>query len=353
LSFELTIEPLGETIEVEDDQTILDACLRNGIYVPYACNHGLCGTCKVDVLEGEVDLGDASMFALMDFEREEGKALACCAHLQSDVTIEADVDEDPDARYLPIEDYVATVDEIVDLTPDIKGIQLKVGGAGVEFQAGQYINVEIPGLDAPRAFSIASSPAIPNRLELHVRLVPQGRGTGYIHHQLKLGDEMRFAAPFGRFFVRKSAEVPMIFIAGGSGLSSPKSMVLDLLEEGCDLPITLFHGVRAARDLYCRELFEGLAEKHRNFTYVPALSEPDGADWAGETGFIHEVAERHFAGKFAGHKAYLCGPPPMIEAAIRALMKGRLFEKDIYTEKFVTQADGEAALARSPLFRRI
>ncbi|RMF09084.1 MAG: phenol hydroxylase [Alphaproteobacteria bacterium] len=354
MSHQLTIEPIGETIEVEDGQTILDACLRNGIYVPYQCGHGLCSTCKVDVLEGEVDHGDASMFALMDFEREEGKTLACCATLESDATIEADIEEDEDALYLPVGDFEGEVSEIVDLTGDIKGIYLDLPGDGIAFQAGQYINLEIPGLEHPRAFSLANPPSEPNRIELHVRRVEGGAGTTYLHEKLKVGDKLRFAGPFGRFFVRKSFEKPMIFIAGGSGLSSPKSMVLDLLDEGCALPITLFHGVRTRDDLYFEDLFRELERKHENFTYVPALSEGDDSDgWTGARGFINEVAERHFDGRFAGHQAYLCGPPPMIEASIRSLMKGRLFEKDIYTEKFVTQADGEVALARSPLFKRI
>ncbi len=108
MSQQLTIEPLGATIEVEEGQTILDAALRQGIYIPHACGHGLCGTCKVQVNQGEVDHGAANPFALMDFERDEGKALACCATLQSDATIEADIDEDPDARIIPVLDFATS-----------------------------------------------------------------------------------------------------------------------------------------------------------------------------------------------------------------------------------------------------
>ena len=106
MGHQLTIEPLGETIEVEDGQTMLDACLRAGIYLPYACGHGLCGTCKVDVVDGEVDHADASGFALMDFERSEGKTLACSARLLSNVTIEADIDEEPDQRRIAVQDFI-------------------------------------------------------------------------------------------------------------------------------------------------------------------------------------------------------------------------------------------------------
>jgi phenol hydroxylase P5 protein len=143
----------------------------------------------------------------------------------------------------------------------------------------------------------------------------------------------------------------MLFLAGGSGLSSPKGMIHELLEDGCDLPITLVHGVRTAADVYFDDEFRALEETHPNFRYVPALSEPDDFPWDGEVGFVNEVAERLVDGRFAGMSAYLCGPPPMIEACIRSLMKGRLFEKDIFTERFVTAADGESA--KSPLFKRL
>lgn len=354
MSFELTIEPLGETVEVQEGQTVLDACLRAGIWLPHACGHGLCGTCKVDVLDGEVDLGSASPFALMDFEREEGKALACTCTLTSDVTIEAEVDEDPDARMIPVRDFEATVTRLVDLTHDVKGVFLAVDGEGIDFQAGQYINLHLPGIEGSRAFSLANPPSRPGEVELHIRLVPGGAATGYIHNQLREGDRLRLSGPYGRFFVRKSATEPMIFLAGGTGLSSPKSMILDLLEEGRTEPITLIHGVRTRADLYDRDLFEDLAARQENFRYVPALShEPEGSDWTGERGFVHEVLERLYGGAFEGHKAYLCGPPPMIEACIRTLMQGRLFEKHIFTEKFVSAGDAEAARPRSPVFRRI
>ncbi len=352
MSFQLTIEPTGDEIEVEEGQNILDACLRAGVWLPHACCHGLCGTCKVEVLEGDVNLGDASSFALMDIERDEGKVLACCATLDSDSVIEADIDEDPDARSIPVRDFDAHIARIENLTHDVKGLWLQVEGEGIDFQAGQYINLQVPGVEMPRAFSLANRPSEANLIELHVRLVPEGEATPVIHNDLKVGDQLRVTGPYGRFFVRKSRSEPVILIAGGTGLSSPKSMILDLLDEGSQTPITLFHGVRALRDLYDNELFESLAEQHPNFTYVPVLSEPQAEDgWSGETGFVHEAAQRHFDSNFAGNTAYLCGPPVMIEASIRALMQGRLFENDIFTERFLTKA--EETRKRSPVFKRL
>ena len=116
MSYQVTIEPTGEQVEVEEGQTILQAALRHGVWLPFACGHGTCATCKVQVLEGEVDLGAASSFALMDIERDEGKVLACCATPQSDMVIEADIDADPDFLGHPVEDYQATVTKLVDLS---------------------------------------------------------------------------------------------------------------------------------------------------------------------------------------------------------------------------------------------
>lgn len=352
MTYEVTIEPVGQTIEVEEDQTILDAALRAGIYLPHACCHGVCATCKVDVLDGEVEHGEASSFALMDFERDEGKCLACCAMPQSDLVIQADIDEDPDAQNIPIRDFPCTVSRIEDLTPTIKGIWLKIDGDNIEFQPGQYINLVLPDGIGSRAFSISNPPNDDNEIELNVRIVPGGHGTGYIHEKLKQGDSLEFSGPYGRFFVKKSADVPLIFMAGGSGLSSPRSMILDVLTEGFDKQVTLVYGQRTRDELYYHDEFLALAEKYPNFTYVPALSEePEESDWQGFRGFVHEAAKDHFANDFRNHKAYLCGPPKMIEACIATLMQGRLFERDIYTEKFFSAADAQQV--RSPLFKSI
>lgn len=353
MSYELTIEPLGQTIEVEDGQTILDAALRAGIYLPHACCHGLCATCKVQVTDGEVDHGEASTFALMDFEREENKCLACCARLESDVVIEAEIEDDPDSLNLAVEDYAGEVVRIESLTPTIKGIWLKLDRP-MKFQAGQYVNLEVDALDGQsRAFSLANAPQTDNVVELNVRIVPGGQVTTWLHEQLKVGDRLKFTGPYGRFFVKKSANLPLVFMAGGSGLSSPKSMIEDLLSEGCTLPMTLVYGQRSRAELYYDAEFRALAGKYPNFSYVPALSDEAAAsDWDGARGFVHEAAKAHFDNDFRGHKAYLCGPPAMIEACITTLIQGRLFERDIYMEKFFSAADASQQL-KSPLFRNI
>lgn len=355
MTYEVTIEPTGDVIEVEEGQTILDAALRAGVYLPHACGHGLCGTCKIDVLDGDVDHGESSPFALMDMERDEGKCLACCAVPMGDLEVEADIEEDADAQSIPVRDFVAVVSKIEQLTPRIKSIFLAIeDDESLEFQAGHYINLMLPGMeDRPRAFSIASPPCKDNVIELNIALVEGGDATTWIHNELQVGDELQFSGPYGRFFIRNSAPEPMIFLAGGSGLSSPKSMILDLFEQGESREITLIYGARNQAELYYRNLFEELAQEHSNFHYIPVLSEePEDSSWQGMRGFVHEAANTHFDGKFSGHKAYMCGPPVMIDACITTLMRGRLFERDMYMENFYTQGDQDA-VKKSPLFKSI
>jgi phenol hydroxylase P5 protein len=356
MSYQLTLQPLGATIEVEAGQTLLDAALRQGIYIPHACGHGLCGTCKVQVCDGEVDHGATNPFALMDMERDDGMALACCATLQSDATIEADIEDEPDALAIPVRDFCATVVRIVQLTPTIKAFHLRLD-APIAYQAGQYVQLRIPGVEGARAFSIANAPGADGtarEIEINVRLVPGGAGTGWLHGALREGDALPLSGPYGRFFVRHSACQPLVFMAGGSGLSSPRAMIQELLARGCEQPITLVYGQRSRAELYYDAEFRALAEQHPQFTYVPAISgdaADAGEDRGGASGFVHEAAQAHFGGNFAGCKAYLCGPPPMVEACIATLMQGRLFERDIYTEKFLSAADAQGA--RSPLFKRV
>lgn len=351
MGYKLEIEPTGDVVEVQEGQTILDAALRQGVYLPHACNHGLCGTCKVEVLEGEVDLGDASPFALMDVEREEGYCLACTARALEDVAIEADIDEDCDARSIPVKDFMGTVIESKMLTPRILGVWIELDEK-IDFQAGQYINLHVPGFDEPRAFSLANQPSTQKIIELNIGIIPDGEATPWIHKNLKVGDRYKISGPFGRFFVKRSAQKPMIFFAGGSGLSSPKSMILDELENGCIEPITLFHGARNQEELYYADMFKKLDEEYENFRYIPVLSNNEDENWSGEVGFTNEVAKK-FYDKFEGNKAYLCGPPMMSEACITTLMQGRLFEKDIHIEKFFSKADLNAQNQKSPLFKSL
>lgn len=351
MSYDLTIEPLGVTVQVEDEQTLLDAALRAGIWLPHACNHGLCSSCKAELIEGEIEHGNASPFALMDYERDEGMLLTCSATAESDLVIEVDIEIDADARQIPVEDFNAAVVDIQH--PDLTMLVLKLKAERFfDFQPGQYLNLNVPGIDGPRAFSVASLPD-DELIELHIRLVPNGAATEYLHNKLETGDLLTFSGPYGQFFLRDSRQEPALLLAAGSGLSGVLGMARQMLQVDPQRSITLYHGVRTEPALYADEVLKALQEQYTNFQYCPVLSQP-GADqpWSGRVGHVQRALAEDLNEQFTGHVAYICGSPAMVEGCISTLIKGRLFERDIFVERFYN-AENANSVKRSKLFKTI
>lgn len=345
----ITVEPLGVEVACRADQSILEACLRQGVNLPHACTHGTCASCKVEVLDGEVDLGEASAFALLDSERAEGKILICTARPKSDVTIEADVEEEVGVVFHPVRDFAATVTAVEDCAKDIRRLELQLDGH-IEFKPGQYIQVQIPGQSVTRSWSIATPPASPDKLELNIRRTAGGLATdGWVFAGLSEGDRIALSGPYGRFFLRGQRTEPAILIGGGTGLAPLKSMVRHVLETGAEQRMYLYHGVRTRADLYDVAYFTGLeAHSGGQLSYRPVLSAED-VDGI-RHGNVTDAVEADFD-TCGGHVAYLCGPPPMVDAALKMLMKKRLFPRDIYREDFFDASDKATGGVRSPLLR--
>ncbi|KWW97604.1 oxidoreductase [Carbonactinospora thermoautotrophica] len=349
-TYRVTVEPLGQQVDCREDQPILDACLRAGIWLPHACTHGTCGTCKVEILDGEVDHGDASTFALMDFERDEGKTLLCCARPRSDVTIEGDVEVEEGVTTYPVRDFVGTVAAVEDCATDTRRLLIDLDH-DIAFNPGQYVSLEVPGTGVSRTYSMANPPAESRRIELHIRRTPGGLASdGWIFKTLAPGDTVRLSGPYGRFFWRPARTEPAICIAGGTGLAPIKAMIRHVLETGADREIILYHGGRTAAHMYDVDYFRALEEAHPDrFRYRPCLSDEQAAGY--QTGLVTDVLAAEMD-TCRGHVAYVCGPPPMVEAALRTLMAKRLFPRDIYREDFYDASDKAAANVRSPLLKR-
>jgi phenol hydroxylase P5 protein len=352
-TYTVTVEPLGQEVTCRDDQTILDACLRAGVWLPHACTHGTCGTCKVQVDDGEVDHGAASEFALMDFERSEGKTLPCTAKPLSDVVIEADIEVEDGVVFHPVQDFTATVAVVEDIARDIRRVVLDLDG-DIVFNPGQYVKIDVPGAGVDRTYSMANPQSEPRRVELNIRRVPGGVATdGWVFAEspagLAAGDTVTLSGPYGRFFLRDRRTEPVILIGGGTGLAPLKSIVQAVLERGLPQPLFLYHGARTRADLYDVDWFEALEREHPDqFSYRPVLSEES---WDGRTGMVTDAVEADFE-TCRGHVAYVCGPPPMVDAALKTLMKRRLFPKDIYREDFFNESDKAGGGVRSPLMKR-
>jgi len=220
----------------------------------------------------------------------------------------------------------------------------------IAFNPGQYVTIEVPGTGQTRTYSIATPPAEPRRIELQIRRTPGGLATdGWIFKTLEAGDRLQMSGPYGRFFLREARTEPMILIGGGTGLAPLKSIVRHVLEGSLPHRLYLYQGARTQADLYDVDVFRALEEEHPDqFTYRPCLSE---GDWDGPTGLVTDVVAADFE-SCKGHTAYLCGPPPMVEAALKALMKKRLFPRDIYREDFFDASDKATGGVRSPLLQR-
>ncbi|WP_396932092.1 NADH:ubiquinone reductase (Na(+)-transporting) subunit F [Mycolicibacterium sp.] len=348
-TYTVTVEPLGSDIECRADQPILDACLRAGIWLPHACTHGTCGTCKAEILDGDVDYGDASSFALMDFERDEGKALLCCATPRSDVTIEGDVEIEDGVTMHPVGDYVGTVIELSDCATDTRRLVLQLDRE-LLFNPGQYVSLEVPDTGQTRTYSMANTPAETDRVELHIRRTPGGLATdGWVFKSLTAGSKISLSGPFGRFFFRPARSEPMIMIAGGTGLAPIKSIVTHALAE-TDQRILLYVGGRTPQHLYDVEHFRQLEAQHPDrLIYRPCLSEDTVDGFA--TGMVTDVLDAELE-TAARHVAYVCGPPPMVDAAVKMLMRKRLFPRDIFREDFFDASDKATGGVRSPLLKR-
>lgn len=354
-TYRVTVEPLGREVECRDDQTILDACLRNGVWLPHSCTHGTCATCKSDLLEGSVDHGPASSFALMDFEREDGKLLTCCATPRSDVTIEADIDIDEDIEVHPVEDHVGTVVVLDDIALETRRLVIELD-RDVHYNAGQYMKFFVPGKGVDRTYSIATPPTENRRLEFHIRRTPNGIASdGWIFTAMALGDRVELSGPYGRFVLKTGDDRDAVLVAGGTGLAPIKSMIRHALEnDAYEGHLTLYQGARTRDWLYDVDDFRRLAQDHPDrFTYRPCLSEETeqeaGSDY--RYGMVTDVlAADHTT--LQGRAGYLCGPPPMVEAALKTLMSKRLFPRDIYREEFFDEADKATGGLRSPLIKR-
>lgn len=332
MGYQVRIQGSDHAFEVNEGESVIDAALRSGLMLPYSCRNGTCGTCRGQVVEGEIAYPDGLPPALEAGEAEAGDALFCQARPQSDLLIAVrEVREAGDIipRKLP-----ARVTGIEDLAPDVRRLWLRLpAGTRLPFLAGQYLDILLRG-GRRRSFSLANAPHDDERLELHVRHLPGGAFSGHVFDGMREGALLRFEGPLGNFTLRDDSDRPMIMMAGGTGFAPVKGIIEHALHIGVERPIHLYRGARAREDLYLDELPQQWAAEHDHIRYVPVLSEPKpGDDWDGATGFVHEQV---LAGHpdLSGFDVYMSGPPPMINAAKRDFASAGLDPSRLFYDSF-------------------
>ncbi|MBB3050608.1 CDP-4-dehydro-6-deoxyglucose reductase/3-phenylpropionate/trans-cinnamate dioxygenase ferredoxin reductase subunit/phenol hydroxylase P5 protein [Prauserella isguenensis] len=335
MTFAVTVG--GNSVECGEDQALLDACLRAGVWMPNSCNQGTCGTCKLHVVAGEVDHGSSPVETLSDEERCAGMALACQARPRGDVELRPQGTSAARTAN-PLRDMVGTVREVSDIARDTRRILLGLNEP-LTFDAGQYVELVVPGSGERRQYSLANTADEDKVLELHVKLVPDGVAThGWLFDGLAEGDEVDISGPLGDFHLPPESEDdggPMVLIGGGTGLAPLIGIVRTALRRHPAREVVLYHGVRGEEELYDGDRLTELAEQHPNFRFVPVLShEPaDGYREGFPTdAFVEDVSTAR------GWTGWLCGPPAMVEAGVKAFKRRRMAPRNIHREKF-TPAD--------------
>ena len=334
---QITIKPSDHSFVCDDDETVLAAAMRAALMIPYGCRNGACGTCKSRIIAGEVDYGAHQPGTLTDLEKKQGLALLCVAKAKSDLTVE--VREVRRAGDIQIRKLPCRVEKIVKVARDVAIVSLKLpANERLQYLAGQYLDFLLKD-GRRRSFSIATAPEDDALLDLHVRHVPGGFFSDQLFTQFKGREILRFEGPLGTFFLREDSDKPIIFVAGGTGFAPIKAVIEHALHHQVTRSMVLYWGVRSLADLYLPDLPGEWTKQHRDFTFIPVLSDPLPEDhWPGRTGFVHKAVMADFP-DLSGYQVYACGGPGMIDAARSEFTQQRkLSPNDFFADSFTYAA---------------
>jgi NAD(P)H-flavin reductase len=316
----------NQSYHCEDDGTVLDTLLANKVDIAYGCKQGGCQCCLIRS-PNQTPPAD-SQKGLKDTQKAQNCFLACICKPVEDMVLEL-VDQKGDF-------IDSTVVSLKALNPDTIELILEYKDE-LSFKPGQFINLKREdGLI--RSYSIANLPSVDKRIELHIRKLPNGGFSEWVHDHLNKGDSISLQKPTGDcFYISGKPEQPLLLIGTGTGLAPLAGILQDALKQGHTGPIHLFHGSRGAEGLYWVEKMKALAEKEENFTYHPCLS---GADAPSEyrAGRAHlEALKEH--PKLAGWRIFLCGHPEMVkETQKKAYLAGASL-KEIYADAFTVSTE--------------
>jgi len=338
----VTVHPSGHQFQIENDETILDAAMRQNVDLPYGCRGGVCGSCAGYVIKGEVYYDDEPI-ALDDGMQASHQALFCMAKTREN--LEISIEEIQDLSQIEIRQLSCHVSSKNKLCHDVISLQLTLdNNERLQYLAGQYIEFILDD-NKRRAFSIANAPHNDNFLELHIRHVDGGVFTDFLFESMPDNSSLQMEGPLGSFFLREDRDRPIIMMGGGTGFGPLKAMIEHIEYVGFNQRIHLFMGVRALRDLYMDEMVKQWIRNNPQLSFIPVLSDPlDDDNWQGETGFVHESVARHFP-DLSDFDIYMSGPPPMINAAVDLFVQQGAIKENMFSDAFEYSSDAIKAIA--------
>ncbi len=338
-TYQVNIINSEKQFNVNADETVLDAALRQGIMLAYGCKNGGCGTCKSKIHSGNYSTSDN---LLNSCEKSQGLALLCCTTAQSNLKIEAKVLEgigDINIKKMPCR--ISSMQKISD---DIMLVKMQLPtNEKFAFMPGQYIDLLLKN-NQRRSYSIAGNP-LENSVELHIRHMKGGLfsdalfGVSENQPALKVRDILRFEGPLGTFFLREG-DKPIILLASGTGFAPIKSIINQMLATKNTRPATLYWGGRRPKDIYAMQDCNDWIANLPNFKFVSVVSDALSEDnWQGRTGFLHHAVMNDIP-DMKNYEVYACGAPIMVESAKKDFTtKCNLPEDNFFADAFLSQSD--------------
>ena len=233
--------------------------------------------------------------------------------------------------------YDAKLSKIISLSETVKHFVLDYPkDADTSFIAGQFLQVHLEKEGKPhkKSYSIASSPLLAkekNQIELCIKLVEGGFVSTYFFN-LKEGDIIHTALPYGVFTVKEPWQENLVFVGTGTGVAPLRGMIKKLYESGCTKNIWLVFGNRYETDILYNDEWQTLTKKYPNFYFIPTVSR--GKTWTGETAYVQEIVKKKFNNKSESYDFYGCGLVPMCQQLKAALIEMNVPKERIHFEQF-------------------
>jgi toluene monooxygenase electron transfer component len=325
----------GAEYSCAGDDTLLRAGLRAGLGLPYECNAGSCGTCKVELLEGEVHSLRPEAPGLTERDRAKNRVLACQSRPTTDCSIKVRLRPENVPLHRPAR-FQATLESSRDLTHDMREFTFRTKDAP-GFLPGQYALFYLPGVEAPRTYSMSNVDDGSGTWQFIVRRVAGGTGTVTLFDKVPVGATITLDGPYGLAYLRADSPRDLILIGGGSGLAPVLSLARGAVAEPAlaGRRIDVFYGARTTRDL-CGETelcaLPGFGK--RLFFHAVLSHSQDEEGWKGPSGFVHDHAREHIGDRWADFEYYFAGPPPMAQAVQQMLIEKRVPYPQVHFDSF-------------------